>query len=88
MQRCQHPEIGRIQTNNREVFKITCNFSGIKFARNRGAEFGCQNGQNCLQKYSFPSEIGRVGISGDGINSSQLAKMKKYIPHMSLPLNL
>ena len=44
-------KIGRIQTKNREVFRITCNFKGTKLARNREvAKFGCQNGQKCLQK--------------------------------------
>ena len=44
-------KIGRIQTKNREVSKITCNFNGTKLARNwEVAKFGCQNGQNCLQK--------------------------------------
>ena len=44
-------KIGRIQTKDREVFKITCNFNGTKLSRNREvAKFGSQNGQKCLQK--------------------------------------
>ena len=45
-------KIGRIQTKNLEVFKITCNFNGTKLiARNREvAKFGCQNGTEMLTK--------------------------------------
>ena len=45
-------KIGRIQTKNRDVFKITCNFNSTKLARNRDfAKFGCQNGTKMFTKY-------------------------------------
>ena len=48
-------KIGRIQTKNREVFKISCNFNGTKLARNKEvAKFGCQNGQKCWQNREPP----------------------------------
>ena len=48
-------KIERIQTKNREVVKIACNFNGTYLARNREvAKFGCQNGQKCLQNREPP----------------------------------
>jgi len=38
---CQ--KIDRIQTKNREVFKMACNFNGTNLARNKEvAKFGCK----------------------------------------------
>ena len=44
-------KIGRIQTKNRQVFKVTCNFNVTKLVRNREVtKSECQNGQKRLQK--------------------------------------
>ena len=57
-------KIGRIQTKNRKVFKITCNFNGTKLAKNREvAKFGVKMDKNGFKNMEPPSEIGRVGIS-------------------------
>ena len=43
-------KIGRIQTGNREVFKITCNFDGTKLVRNREvAKFSVNMGNNVFK---------------------------------------
>ena len=41
---------GRIQTENMEVFKITCNFDGTKLARNREvAKFSVNTDNNVFK---------------------------------------